>query len=74
LARAKLNLIFFLNTLMALQLTLILVMSEMDRFWIALHGCAVDDAATLPYLDFRRAFPPGSLYPSFNVKRRIILR
>jgi len=74
LARAKLNLIFFLKPQMALQLTLILMMIEMDRFWIAHHGCAVDDAEMIPYLDFRRAFPPGSLYPSFNLIRRIILR
>jgi len=74
LARAKLSLAFFLNTLMALQLTLVLMMIEVDRFWIAHHGCAVDDAASVPYLDSRRAFPPGSLYPSFTVKRRIILR
>jgi hypothetical protein len=50
------------------------MMIEVDRFLIARHGCAVDDAATIPYLDSRRAFPPGSLYPSFKLKRRIILR
>ena len=64
---------FFLNMMMRLQLTLILMMIEVGRFWIARYDCVVDDAATIPYFDLRRAFFPGSLYPSYNVRRRIIL-